>query len=1078
MASFAHGPSKHASNEPRTVNITSRDDSRGIPSYSNDPQFPHIKDIIASAQPDFDPSIPLNEYLTHVEKCLQSAKIGLSMGHPDRAFKDYLTATELAVNIIPRHKDFGFWDFNKKDWSQRNKQARAVVKSMGTQMDGVRKLIEDNNRRHNTLPQVTTSGREAITTPTQAENVALHATPISQVGTVSDVSNLPASLRVERVKPASAPKPQHLRGASVGTTDLNSRFARLRMSGGRPAGNLQMPNAEDFQAPVTNGAGEAHKLTGPREMPNTGNLPALPPKLAIAGSVPRPSDPIHAVSNSLQEVHRPPSVNKQYFYGQPIASAVTSQLQRHLEESIPYRPRTPNGVNHAIMPKSRSTDIPHSQEIEAETLSSYLGKYNVLIVDIRDREQFDEGHIFATSIMCIDPLVLKEGTSAEMLEERLVIAPENEQKMFARRNEYDIVVYYDQDTNDTTYLQGNPAMTRQPYLRAFYDTLYEFNEYKPLKDGRPPALLKGGVNAWIDLMGTHALAMSRTAAMLGSTRQKQTAQPVRPSVRGRVVSTNSRYEIRDRRMRNHKFLNESEQAAWREQAQQEEVEPGEDRAASDGEDGEMEAEETVPVSPFVPDYESFLRKFPAVERQSMMIPARRPIVPHARRSPPPIPPIPTRPPPAIPRPSYSGQAELTQPQAPLARQVSSTRQPLYSSITGRRKLPRTGLINFGVTCYMNATLQCLSATLPLANFFTDEAAYRAYIQQNNWKGSNGIMPLHFANVVRALWKDDIEMIKPTTFRNFCGRINKEWGIDRQQDAKEFFDFLVDCIHEDLNINWNRSPLKPLTTEQELHRERYEIADAALIEWSRYEHRDYSFMTSLFAGQHASRLRCLTCNGTSTTYEAFYSISIEIPKHGIGDIYRCLESYTMEERLAPEELWRCPYCKCERDATKRIILTRLPNFLVIHLKRFSASKTERARKIHTPIDFPLRGLTMDQFVAYDKTKQQQQHLANGSASGSSHSLSNGSNNGSDPSTSGPNPAVTPPFNYDCYAVLRHLGSTGDGGHYVSLVKDPGRGCWRKFDDEKHYDFDPAQLSPRDRLQNGEAYILFFQRSVPR
>lgn len=1075
MASYAEGPSDHTFGEHNVAKDNGQNGPRGPPAYGNDPQFAHIKDIIASAQPDFDPSIPLTDYLNRVEKCLQSAKISLSMGHPDRAFKDYLTATELVVNIIPRHKDFGFWDFNKKDWSQRNRQARTVVKNMGIQMDGVRKLIEDNNRRHHTQPRATTSGRSAITTPTQADGVALQARPASQLAPGPDVATLPASLRVERVKPVSAPKPQHLRGESVGTTDLNSRFARLRTNGVLPVANLHMPSAEDFQTPPTHGGGGMQRPVGPRAMPQTSSLPALPPKLAIAGNIPRLPDATYAAINSPQDVHRPPSVSKQHFYGQPIASAANSHLSRPVEEAMPYRPRTPNGVNHAIIPKSRSTDLPHRQDIEAETLSNYLGKYNALIVDIRDREQFDEGHIFATSILCIDPLVLKEGTSADMLEERLVIAPENEQKMFARRNEYDLVVYYDQDTTDMAYLQGNPAMTRKPYLRAFYDTLYEFNEYKPLKDGRPPALLRGGINAWIDLMGTHALATSKTAAMLGSTRQRQTAQLMRPSVRGRVISTNSRYEIRDRRMRNHKFLNESEQAAWREQAQQEEVEPGEDKPASDSEYAETDTEEIAPVSPFVPDYESFLRRFPAVERQSMVVPARRPVVPLKRHSPPPIPSIPTRPPPTIPRPSYSGQAELIQPQAPLARQVSSTRQPLYSSITGRRRLPRTGLINFGVTCYMNATLQCLSATIPLANFFNDEAAYRAYIQQKNWKGSNGIMPLHLANVIKAMWKDDIEMIKPTTFRNFCGRMNKEWGIDRQQDAKEFFDFLVDCIHEDLNINWNRTPLKPLTTEQELHRERYEIADAALIEWGRYQHRDHSFMTSLFAGQHASRLRCLTCNGTSTTYEAFYSISIEIPKQGVGDIYRCLESYTMEERLAPGELWRCPYCKCERDATKRIILTRLPHFLVIHFKRFSASKTERARKIHTPIEFPLHGLTMDRFVAYDKKKP---HLVNGSSSGSNHSLSNGSSHGSDASTTGPDPAVTPPFSYDCYAVLRHLGNSGDGGHYVSLVKDSGRGCWRKFDDEKHYDFEPTQLNSRDRLQNGEAYILFFQRGAAR
>ena len=365
-----------------------------------------------------------------------------------------------------------------------------------------------------------------------------------------------------------------------------------------------------------------------------------------------------------------------------------------------------------------------------------------------------------------------------------------------------------------------------------------------------------------------------------------------------------------------------------------------------------------------------------------------------------------------------------------------------------RKLPRTGLTNFGVTCYMNATLQCLSATMPLSAFFTDRR-FEQYLQKN-WKGSSGIMPKFYANLIQALWNDDCEGIKPSSFRNFCGRMNREWVIDRQQDAKEFFDFLVDCLHEDLNVNWSRNPLRPLTFPEEVQREKFQIVQASPIEWKRYEHRDFSYVSSLFAGQHASRLRCLTCNNTSTTYEAFYSISIEIPRSGTASIYDCLRSYTQEEKL--DEVWRCPYCKCEREATKQIVLTRLPEYLVIHFKRFASSKFERSKKIHTPIDFPIRELIMDDFVIA------RQHPAVPDQDGKMES-----------------PATTPPFNYDAYGVIRHLGNTGDGGHYISIVKDPGRGVWRKFDDERHYDLEPNKLSTRDRLQNGEAYIVFFQRA---
>jgi ubiquitin carboxyl-terminal hydrolase 8 len=552
-------------------------------------------------------------------------------------------------------------------------------------------------------------------------------------------------------------------------------------------------------------------------------------------------------------------------------------------------------------------------------------------------------------------------------------------------------------------------------------------------------------------MSTSSLATSRTAALMGSTRRRYPKGGLRPVGRNRMASANSSLEIRKRRLRDYQPLNPDEADAWRQKAQEEEVDTNE--YVQDGSDGDVDDLEAT--SPFVHDYESFLRKFPEVNglQQSMTMPPRI-IQPLQRYDYPTAPAVPSRPPPAVPRPSYSGQAEISHSQPPLARQTSALRPPLYasSSITRRLKLPRTGLTNFGVTCYMNSTLQCLSATTPLSQFFLEDR-YKAFLQ-HNWKGSDGIMPDLYTNLIRSLWRSDVEVIKPTTFRKFCGRMNREWGIDRQQDAKEFFDFLVDCLHEDLNVNWTRTPLRPLTPAEEMQRERTSIEKASQIEWDRYAHRDYSFVSSLFAGQHASRLRCTTCRGTSTTYEAFYSISIEIPQSGSGNIYDCLRSYCQEEMLSGDEVWKCPYCRCEREATKQIILTRLPQFLVIHFKRFSASKTESARKIHTPIDFPLYGLNMDPYMI----QRSRPSITNGEVHVDA--------------------AITPPFSYDVYGVLRHLGSTGNGGHYISMVRDPGRGIWRRYDDERTTDIDPAKLAPRDRLTNHEAYIVFYQRQVPR
>lgn len=360
---------------------------------------------------------------------------------------------------------------------------------------------------------------------------------------------------------------------------------------------------------------------------------------------------------------------------------------------------------------------------------------------------------------------------------------------------------------------------------------------------------------------------------------------------------------------------------------------------------------------------------------------------------------------------------------------------------------------------MNATIQAMSATLPLSAFFLDDR-YKTLVQRDNWKGSKGVLPDLFANLVRSIWKGDVEAIRPSTLRQFCARLNREWGIDRQQDAKEFFDFIVDCLHEDLNQNWSKTPLKALTEEQEVKREKMPKMIVCKTEWDRYTHRELSYITSLFAGQHASRLRCTMCSFTSTTYEAFYSISIEIPRSGRSNIEDCLRSYCQEEMLSGDEVWKCPRCQKQREATKQITITRAPQYLVVHFKRFSASKNESAKKVRTPIDFPLTDLDLEPYMLPAPTAVERDAIVRSNPEFGHRS----------------EPATTRPFLYDAYAVMRHIGTTMGSGHYTCLARDKARRCWRQYNDTQCSDFDPERMSERDRLSNEMAYIVFYERKA--
>lgn len=802
---------------------------------------------------------------------------------------------------------------------------------------------------------------------------------------------------------------------------------------------------------------------GPREMPVSAAVPPHPPKLPLdsrpTASLPRAPSPAYDPSrNGLlsQQLLSQPNIDTRH---------APNCLDTMPVLDYPAKASEVNGISHLPSANSvgqsfdriRSIDTAPTRAITAARLRDHLRSSNTLVIDVRSRQEYDEGHIFATSVMCIEPVVLRLGMSAAELEERLVVSPHAEQSLFERMDEFDIVVYHDQGTRSDRYLDGPPTDKDASALRALHDCLYEFNLDRPLR--HRPVLLLGGLEAWMDLMTPQSLAVTHTAAQVRSASgQRPSARPGRPIGRVRMASANSSLEVRRRRLREHHPLNAEEEKTWLEKARTEGVQSADySRAQSDSDTDSTSSQSQEPPSPFVHSYDEFLRRFPEHPgtQQSMTNSTRSPPPPLPIRAAPSIPSIPSRPAPAIPRPSYSGVLERESSlSSPTSRQIPSEQPPLYTgrAISYRRKLPRTGLVNFSVTCYMNATIQCLMATPRLSHFFLNEN-WRD-LTQKNWKGSRGIMPEIYANLMHDLWRGDRKSIRPASFRKFCARLNGEWGVDRQQDAKEFFDFIIDCLHEDLNMNWQRSQLLPLTTEQEFHRESMPPHTVSSIEWNRYEHREKSRISDLFAGQHASKLRCTTCKHTSTTHEAFYSVSVEIPQSGKGNIYECLESYCMEEKLGCDELWKCPYCKCEREATKKITITRAPQVLVVHFKRFSASKKEVARKIHTPIHFPLQQLNIGPYML---------HPPAASAEGRSTSAEGG------------DPATTSPFLYDCYAVMRHLGTSLSGGHYIALVRDEARSCWRKFDDEYSSDFDPAKLRPEQRLQNEQAYLVFYIRS---
>ncbi|PIA43886.1 hypothetical protein AQUCO_01800136v1 [Aquilegia coerulea] len=147
------------------------------------------------------------------------------------------------------------------------------------------------------------------------------------------------------------------------------------------------------------------------------------------------------------------------------------------------------------------------------------------------------------------------------------------------------------------------------------------------------------------------------------------------------------------------------------------------------------------------------------------------------------------------------------------------------------------------------------------------------------------------------------------------------------------------------------------------------------------------------------------------------------------LFSCLEAFLKEEPLGPDDMWYCPTCKEHRQATKKLDLWRLPEIIVVHLKRFSYSRYLK-NKLDAYVNFPTHNLDLRNYVKSNNVAPQ------------SHT-------------------------YELYAISNHYGGLG-GGHYSAYAKHSEENKWYHFDDSH------VSSINEDEIKTPAAYVLFYQR----
>ncbi|KAI3443358.1 hypothetical protein Pfo_000023 [Paulownia fortunei] len=145
------------------------------------------------------------------------------------------------------------------------------------------------------------------------------------------------------------------------------------------------------------------------------------------------------------------------------------------------------------------------------------------------------------------------------------------------------------------------------------------------------------------------------------------------------------------------------------------------------------------------------------------------------------------------------------------------------------------------------------------------------------------------------------------------------------------------------------------------------------------------------------------------------------------LYNCVDAFLKEEPLGPDDMWYCPNCKEHRQASKKLDLWRLPEILVIHLKRFSYTRFLK-NKLETFVDFPIDDFDLSNYVIQKNNMVCHRYML--------------------------------------YAVSNHYGGMG-GGHYTAFAKHRLN---------RWYEFDDSHVFPvtEEQIKTQAAYVLFYKR----
>lgn len=626
--------------------------------------LPHIDDI-TSVTVDIDQYAPVEKILQAAETSFRQAESSKTFGRPDLALKEYVRACIILLDILPHNKGWASLQRDNRSQFDRYQRLRRQINAAHGDFEAIKDQIKADNLKTGVRPTSHSVGL--------AGKGAINGQDKDKTSNGIAGENGVAASPPPKNKPVVHPKPKNLHGNALPSGSgsiqakaqvLVQRFANLRPGASSNITRGAHTRTQSEMSPALAGSPGSSEVP-PSSPPLDGAIPELPQMPAAIYNPPRGSI-------SSETAALPTSAPRSMFTRTNSTTSVST-----VKANKPPPPSPETSTSTAASARRAKPVVPDGNTISVEDLLRCMKvgskDLSILLIDIRSREDFDEGHIMSQATICVEPEILRrEYISADQIADSMVLAPPSELDLYEKRHRFDLVVFYDQNSEQ---IPDRPLTPEAKAVFGLFNALTQYEYPGPSGSRASPKLLRGGIEAWTSVVGNASLQCSTTAAS-----KKYPANPMARS----FFSPRQTYVTQP-------IQDPAEAKRW------------EDTIADTG-----------AISP-VRTTEEFLRRFPSIseQKESMVSPASPPTsrpqspfqsrLSHEENLYKSLPSPPTRPPPAVPRRSYSGLAEAED--NSLMSAMKSAPQPVDTV----RKF-RTGLQNPGVFCFANSSLQAMFAT--------------------------------------------------------------------------------------------------------------------------------------------------------------------------------------------------------------------------------------------------------------------------------------------------------------------------------------------------------------------------------